>query len=98
HPCLPVVEDIRCSKAPLLHGCYPLPRYYEPSRRRLVFRRFPGGTGYTAALLHRFLGGTRTVSPVARHVLVTVLPLTTPPECQSASVSFAVCHAAFAPP
>ena len=27
-----------------------------------------------------FRDGTRTVSPVARHVLVTVLPLTTPPE------------------
>src|SRR5262249_6934290 len=81
------LEDVRCSKAPLLHGCYPLPRYYEPGRRRLVFSRFPGGTGYTAALLPRFLRGTRTVSPVARQVLVTVLPLTTPPECQTASVS-----------
>src|ERR1700694_3405555 len=30
-------------------------------------------------------GGTRTVSPVARHALVTVLPLTTPPEWQAAS-------------
>jgi len=36
-------------------------------------------------LLHRFLGGARTVSPVARHALVTVLPLTTPPEWQAAS-------------
>src|SRR5262252_4806272 len=38
-------------------------------------------------LLHRFLGGTRTVSPVAQHVLVTVLSLPTPPECHVASVS-----------
>src|SRR5262245_57818382 len=54
--------------------------HYEPGRRRLVVTRFPGGAGYTTDLLHRFLGGTRTVSPVARHALVTVLPLTTPPK------------------
>ena len=46
---------------------------------------FPGFTGYTPDLLHRLLDGTRTVSPVARHALVTVLPLTTPPEWQTAS-------------
>src|SRR5262249_39798030 len=86
-PLPPCLEDVRCSKAPLLHGCYPLPRYYEPGRRRLVFSRFPGGTGYTAALLHRFLGGTRTVSPVAQHHPVTALPLTTPPGSQTASGS-----------
>src|SRR3989442_9785483 len=37
--------------------------------------------------LHRFLDGARTVSPVARHALVTVLSLTTPPECHNVSVS-----------
>jgi len=58
---------------------------------------FPGDAGYTTDLLHRLLNGTRTVSPVARHVLVTVLPLTTPPECHAASVSSAACHVAFAP-
>src|ERR1700720_3700257 len=68
-------------------GVTPLRRYSEPSRRRLVFSRFPGVTGYTTDLLHRWLDGTRTVSPVARHALVTVLPLTTPPECQTVSVS-----------
>src|SRR6266850_4672316 len=68
-------------------GVTPLHRYYEPSRHRLAFSRFPGVTGYTTDLLHRCLGGTRTVSPVARHVLVTVLPLTTPPEWQAALVS-----------
>ena len=48
---------------------------------------FPGDAGYTTDLLHRLLDGTRTVSPVARHALVTMLPLTTPPEYQTASVS-----------
>src|SRR5713226_2888569 len=51
----------------------------------LAFSRFPVGAGYTTDLLHRLLGGTRTVSPVARHALVTVLPLTTPPEWQTTS-------------
>ena len=68
-------------------GVTPLRRYYEPGRHRLVFSRFPGVAGYTTDLLHRFLDGTRTVSPVAQHVLVTVLPLTTPPEWHAASVS-----------
>src|SRR5262249_6016314 len=76
-----------CSKAPSLHGRYPLPRYDEPGRHRLAFGRFPGVAGYTTELLHRCLDGTRTVSPVARHVRVTVLPLTTPPEWQAVSVS-----------
>src|SRR5262249_18983576 len=53
-PLPPLVEDIRCSKAPSLHGRYPLPRYSEPRRRRLVFRRFPGVAGYTTDLLHHF--------------------------------------------
>src|ERR1035437_8755600 len=39
----------------------PLPRYYGPLRHPLVF--------------HRFRDGTRRVSPVAQHALVTVLPL-----------------------
>src|ERR1700724_3997228 len=46
---------------------------------------FPGVPVLTTDLLHRWLDGTRTVSPVARHALVTVLPLTTPPEWQTAS-------------
>jgi hypothetical protein len=48
---------------------------------------FPGVPVIRPTWLRRFLGGTRTVSPVARHVLVTVLPLTTPPKCHAASVS-----------
>jgi hypothetical protein len=34
-----------------------------------------------------FSMGPRTASPVAQHVLVTVLSLTTPPECRAVSVS-----------
>src|SRR3989442_401591 len=66
-------------------GVTPLRRCSGPSRHRLAFSRFPGSAGYTTDLLHRLLDGTRTVSPVARHALVTVLPLTTPPEWQAAS-------------
>ena len=36
---------------------------------------FPGFPVIRPTLLRRFLGGTRTASPVARHFLVTVLPL-----------------------
>src|SRR5207249_5362876 len=57
--------------------------------------RLPGVTGYTVSLLRRFLDGTRRVSPVARHDLVTVLSLPTPPKCFAASV-LATLHAAFA--
>src|SRR5262249_10496772 len=68
-------------------GVTPLPRYYEPGRRRLVISRLPGTAGYTTDPLHRFRGGTRTGSPVAQRVLVTVLSLTTPPKGPAASVS-----------
>jgi hypothetical protein len=73
----------------------PLPRYYRPSRIPLAIYRFPGVAGYTASLLRRFLDGTRRVSPVARHDLVTVLSLPTPPKCFAAS-ALATLHAAFA--
>src|SRR5260370_30847604 len=73
----------------------PLPRYYRPSRIPLVVHRLPGVAGYTASLLRRFLDGTRRVSPVAWHDLVTVLSLPTPPKCFAASV-LATLHAAFA--
>src|SRR5262249_7128345 len=61
--------------------------HYEPSRRRLVFGRFPGSPVIRPTWLRRSRGGTRTVSPVARHALVTVLPLPTPPEGHAAPVS-----------
>ena len=76
-----------CSKAPSLCDVTPLHRYYGPSRHRLAFGRLPGCASYTTDRLHRFLDGARTASPVAQHVLVTVLSLTTPPECYAASVS-----------
>jgi len=69
-------------------GITPLHCYYGPGRHRLACRRLPGCAGYTTTLLHRFLDGARTASPVAQHVLVTVLSLTTPPECRAVSVSF----------
>ena len=85
HPCLPLSKTSDAARLLRSTGVTPLRRYCEPRRRRLVVSRFPGVTGYTTDLLHRCLGGTRTVSPVARHALVTVLPLTTPPEWQAAS-------------
>src|SRR2546426_2839087 len=85
HPCLPLLKTSDAARPPRSTGVTPLRRYSGPSRHRLAFSRFPGGAGYTTDLLHRWLDGTRTVSPVARHALVTVLPLTTPPEWQAAS-------------
>src|ERR1700683_2342993 len=73
----------------------PLLRYYRPSRIPIAIHRLPGVTGYTVSLLRRFLDGTRRVSPVAQHDLVTVLSLPTPPKCCAASVR-ATLHAAFA--
>src|SRR6266853_6898514 len=73
----------------------PFPRYYRPSRIPLAVHRLPGVAGYTVSLLRRFLDGARRVSPVARHDLVTVLSLPTPPKCFVASV-LATLHAAFA--
>ena len=72
-----------------------LSTHYEPSRSPLAFGRFPGVSGYTASLLRRFRAGTRRVSPVALHHLVTVLSLPTPPQCFGASV-LATLHAPFA--
>jgi hypothetical protein len=46
-------------------------RYYH----RFVGDRLPGFAGCTIVLLHRFLSETKTVSPVARHIVATVLPL-----------------------
>ncbi len=66
-----------CSRAPWLHGRYPASQLLRtqppPSRLRPISR---GHRLYDLpTLLRRFLDGTRTASPVARHVLVTVLPL-----------------------
>ena len=87
-PLPPVLAPSGCAARPLRSAdVTPLHRYYGPSRHRLAFGRLPGCASYTTDRLHRFLDGARTASPVAQHVLVTVLSLTTPPECYAASVS-----------
>src|SRR5205823_5490329 len=77
-----------CSKVPSLREHYLasslLRTWPPPSRLRSTSRFVPV---IRPRLLHRFPDGARTVSPVAQHVLVTVLSLTTPPECHAASVS-----------
>src|ERR1700693_2206529 len=62
-----------CSRAPLLRGHYPAsPRPAATVSPSIAFPVLPV---IRCTLLHRFLDGTRTVSPVARHALVTVLSL-----------------------
>src|SRR3954471_18193997 len=46
-----------------------------PTYQQLCLRTTEKVAGYTISLLHRFPSGARTVSPVARHVLATVLSL-----------------------
>ena len=43
-------KSICAAGSPRSTGVAPLQRYYGPSRHRLVFSRFPGGTGYTTYL------------------------------------------------
>ena len=75
-PLPPVLAKTCCAARPLRStGITPLLRYYGPNRHRLAVSRFPGVAGYTAYPAPRFLDGARTVSPVARHGLVTVLSL-----------------------
>ena len=75
-PCLPYRHG-NCVAAGLLGSpdITPVLRYYKPIHHRLAVSHFPGLAGYVTYLLHRFLDGTRTVSPVAQHALVTVLSL-----------------------
>ena len=49
-PAFRVDSDIGAARLLCSTGIAPLRRYYEPSRRRLVFGRFPGRLGYTAYL------------------------------------------------
>ncbi len=64
------------SRAPWLHGRYPASSLLRapppPSRLRPTSRGIPV---IRPTWLRRFLGGTRTASPVAQRILVTVLPL-----------------------
>src|SRR5258708_23774832 len=71
----PMLETLQMAGPLRSTDIAPLHRYYGPSRLPLVFGRLPGFAGYTAYLVRRFLAGTRRVSPVAQHVLVTVLSL-----------------------
>ena len=74
------------SMVPLLPGCYSgssLIRTLPPPSRLSV--HFPLFTVIEPTLLQKFLSGTRRVSPVARHVLVTVLSL--PPRRSGLAVS-----------
>ena len=66
-------------------------RSYGPSRHRLAFDRFPGGPVIRPTLLPPFLEGTRTVSPVAQHALVTLLSL--PPRRSKPDASVRLRHA-----
>src|SRR5580700_11112085 len=66
----------------------PLRRYYGPGRHLLVFGRLPGVAGYTAYLAPAISPGTRKASPVAWHVLVTVLSLSPRRGEDAASVRF----------
>src|SRR5271167_2800484 len=47
----------------------------DPSATLSPSTDFPGSPVIRSTLLRRFRAGTRRVSPVARHVLATVLPL-----------------------
>ena len=78
-------------------GVTPLRRYYEPSRRRLVFGRFPGSPGYTTYL----------APPISRRDEDGFSSCSTCP-CHRAAPNHpagvidrlgqpAACHAAFAP-
>ncbi len=64
------------SRAPWLHRRYPASSLLRtrppPSRLRPTSRGIPV---IRPTWLRRFLGGTRTASPVAQRILVTVLPL-----------------------
>jgi len=50
-PLPPLLTKKQCAAGPLRStGVTPLHHYYEPSRHRLVFDRFPGAAGYTTYL------------------------------------------------
>lgn len=75
-PASPCCFKIVNSRAPLLPGHYPsssLIRTHPPPSRLSI--HFPLFTVIEPTLLQRFLSGTSRASPVARHVLVTLLSL-----------------------
>jgi hypothetical protein len=87
-----VAGRITHSRAASLRGHCPasslLSTRLTPSRLRPL-SRCPRLYGLPS--FRRFRSGTRRVSPVAQHVLVTMPSITTPPECPSASVCSVPC-------
>src|ERR1035437_662619 len=75
----------------------PLPRYYGPVRPPLAFPPISRFCRLYGFLLRRFRDGARRASPVARRILVIVLPLP-PRQSVPPLQSVATFHAAFALP
>ena len=76
HPCLPSRRRNRVQQGPFAPRA--LPRLFataDPAATVSPSAPFPVSPVIEPTLLHRFLDGARTASPVARHVLITVLPL-----------------------
>ena len=92
-----VVGDFTNSRAPSLRGRYPasplLRAHPSPSRLRSTSRL---SRLYDRPCSSDFRAGTRRASPVARHVLATVLSLPPRRSEGAASVRFRLPHAAFA--
>jgi hypothetical protein len=81
HPCLPCWPRRAVQQGPFAPR--ELPRFFATTSLTTSVppsADFPMSPVIRPTLLHRWLGGTRTVSPVARHVLATVLSL---PPCRS---------------
>src|SRR5580658_378751 len=77
-------------------GVIPPHRYSNPSVTLSPSIDFPVEPVIRSTLLRRFRAGTRRASPVARHVLATVLSLPPRRSEGAASVRFRLPHAAFA--
>ena len=76
HPCLPSRRRNRVQQGPFAPRALPrLIATTGPAATVSPSAPFPVSPVIEPTLLHRFLDGARTASPVARHVLVTVLPL-----------------------
>jgi hypothetical protein len=87
-PAFRVVGDVAEQQGPFAPRA--LPRLFTtsgPSATLSSSADFPGAPVIRPTLLHRFRGGTRRASPVARRALVTVLSLPTPPEWPAAPAS-----------
>jgi hypothetical protein len=76
HPCLPFCQRHCEQQGPFARRA--LPRFFATAGLSATVSPsadFPVFPVMRPTFLHRFLDGSRTVSPVARHALVTVLPL-----------------------